>query len=181
MAPSKSLASILSSATFSSACSSFVFTPAMPGMAPAPGASTNSTGGFGWPMVRMGTWPTEGEKPGAEAVSFHVPARRPMIENRPLSSVVAENEGGDAAGFSATTVAPFSGWPLSSLTTPPTRPVWANAGSAPSSTTTRAASDSFSLSRIVVPLLENRKTYGVYANSPVSVPPCPCRPRPPVR
>ena len=45
-----------------------------------------------------------------------------MIEKRPLSSVVAVNDEGDAAGFSATTVAPLMGWPLPSLIVPPTRP-----------------------------------------------------------
>ena len=124
MAPSKSLAVILASAAASSAWSSLVLTPARAPAGPvAPAASVNSTGGLGAPMVRIGTWPTDGWKPGADAVSFQLPARRPMIEKRPLSSVVAVNDGGDAAGFSATTVAPFSGWPLSSFTTPPTRPV----------------------------------------------------------
>ena len=79
-----------------------MFTPASAPAAPvAPAARVNSTGGFGAPIVRMGTWPTEGWKPGADAVSFQLPARRPMIEKRPLSSVVAVNDGGDAAGFSA--------------------------------------------------------------------------------
>ena len=32
-----------------------------------------------------------------------------MIEKRPLSSVVAVNDGGEAPGFSATTVAPLRG------------------------------------------------------------------------
>ena len=50
-----------------------------------------------------------------------------MIEKRPLSSVVAVKLLGDAPGFSAVTVAPLIGLPASSLTTPPTRPVWAAA------------------------------------------------------
>jgi hypothetical protein len=35
---------------------------------------------MGAPMVRTGTLPDEGAKPGAEAVIFQVPVRRPMIE-----------------------------------------------------------------------------------------------------
>jgi hypothetical protein len=35
---------------------------------------------MGAPMVRTGTLPDEGEKPGATAVIFHVPVRRPMME-----------------------------------------------------------------------------------------------------
>src|SRR5688500_8781049 len=93
-----------------SAWSSFVFNPACaPAVPAAPGASTKSTGGIGAPMVRTGTLPDEGAKPGADAVIFHGPVRRPMIEYRPLSSVVAVNDEGDAFGFSAVTVAPFKG------------------------------------------------------------------------
>jgi hypothetical protein len=79
-------------------------------------------------MVRMGTLPPPAKKPGADAVIFQVPERNPMIENRPLSSVVVVKDDGEACGFSATTVAPLIGWPLSSLIVPPTRPVWAPAG-----------------------------------------------------
>ena len=50
-----------------------------------------------------------------------------MIEKRPLSSVVAVKLLGDALGFSAVIVAPLIGWPASSLTVPPTRPVCAAA------------------------------------------------------
>ena len=65
------------SAAASSPCSSLVLTPARAPAGPvAPAARVNSTGGFGAPMVRMGTLPTDGWKPGAEAVSFQLPARR---------------------------------------------------------------------------------------------------------
>ena len=150
MAPSYCCWFISSSAFWSSPCSSFVFTPASAPVGPAPGARTMSTGGFGAPMVRIGTLPPLGEKPGADAVIFHVPDRRPMIEKRPLSSVVAVNDEGDDAGFSATTVAPLIGCPFSSLTVPPTRPVWAAAGSALtiSAATKTAAVSSFLASRI---------------------------------
>src|ERR671910_2279734 len=94
----------------SSAWSSLVFTPASAPAGPdAPGASTKSTGGMGAPMVRTGTLPDEAWKPGAEAVIFHEPVRRPMMEYRPRSSVVAVNDDGEAFGFSAVTVAPFRG------------------------------------------------------------------------
>ena len=120
-------------------------------------------------MVRTLTCPPLGWKPGAEAVSFQLPARRPMIENRPLSSVVAVNEGGDAAGFSATTVAPLTGSPFSSFTTPPTRPVWAATGSAPSSSDhqgrERPASD-FHASLSISQMLKLPETFGLYASGP---------------
>ena len=48
-----------------------------------------------------------------------------MIEKRPLSSVVAVKLLGDALGFSAVTVAPLIGCPVSSFTWPPTLPVCA--------------------------------------------------------
>src|SRR5262245_29853667 len=85
------------------------------------------SGGFGEPIVCTGNRPLSGAKPGACAVNVHEPVRRPMIEKRPLSSVVAVKLLGDALGFSAVTVAPLSGCPVSSLTTPPTRPVCAAA------------------------------------------------------
>ncbi len=84
-------------------------------------------GGFGVPIVDTFILPDSGAKPGACAVNVHPPDRRPMIEKRPLSSVVAVKLLGDAFGFSAVTVAPLIGWPPSSLTTPPTRPVCAAA------------------------------------------------------
>ena len=71
----------MASALASSACSSLVFTPASAPEGPlAPGASVKSTGGMGAPMVLMGTLPPEGANPGAEAVTFHEPALRPIIE-----------------------------------------------------------------------------------------------------
>ena len=78
-------------------------------------------------MVATGSWPFSGAKPGASAVKFHWPVFNPMIEKRPLSSVVAVKLLGDALGFSAVTVAPLIGCPASSLTMPPTRPVCAKA------------------------------------------------------
>src|SRR5687768_18554664 len=88
----------------SSPWSSLVLTPARAPAGPdAPGASTKSTGGIGAPMVRTGTLPEEAWKPGAEAVIFHEPVRRPIMEYRPRSSVVAVNDDGDAFGFSAVT------------------------------------------------------------------------------
>jgi hypothetical protein len=56
-----------------------------------------------------------------------------------LSSVVAVKDEGEAEGFSARMVAPLMGCPLSSFTVPPTRPVWAAAGSALSVNTPRKA------------------------------------------
>src|SRR5687768_3932560 len=127
----------------SSPWSSLVLTPARAPAGPdAPGASTKSTGGIGAPMVRTGTLPDEAWKPGAEAVIFHEPVRRPMMEYRPRSSVVAVNDEGEAFGFSAVTVAPFKGWLFWSLTVPPMRPVCASAGAAATtSVTTRAAAE----------------------------------------
>ena len=90
-------------------------------------------------MVVTSILPASGPKPGACAVNDHGPDFRPMIENRPLSSVVAVKLLGDAFGFSAVTVAPLIGLPASSLTTPPTRPVWA-ATFAASARTNSAAS-----------------------------------------
>jgi hypothetical protein len=81
------------------------------------------SGGLGAPMVDTFNLPVSGAKPGACAANDHEPDLRPMIEKRPLSSVVAVKLLGDAAGFSAVTVAPLIGLPASSLTTPPTRPV----------------------------------------------------------
>src|SRR5687768_5508474 len=102
MAASYCLAFIISSALASSACSSLVLTPARAPAGPAfPGTRAMSTGGLGAPMVRIGTLPPPGVKPGADAVIFQVPERRPMIEKRPLSSVTALNVDGDADGFSA--------------------------------------------------------------------------------
>jgi hypothetical protein len=57
-------------------------------------------------MVWTLSAPDSGAKLGACAVNVQRPVRRPMIEKRPLSSVVAVNELGDALGFSAVTVAP---------------------------------------------------------------------------
>ncbi len=71
----------MSIAFWSSPWSSLVFTPASAPAAPAaPGASTKSTGGIGEPRLRTGTLPDDGAKPGAEAVTFHEPVLRPMIE-----------------------------------------------------------------------------------------------------
>src|SRR5688572_25367400 len=93
-------------------------------------------------MVRTGTLPDEAAKPGAEAVIFHDPVRRPMMEYRPRSSVVAVNDDGEALGFSAVIVAPFKGWLFWSLTVPPMRPVWAIAGAAATkSAATKAAAE----------------------------------------
>src|ERR1044071_6866888 len=101
---------INSSALARSPCSSLVLTPARAPTGPlAPGARAKSTGGIGAPMVRTGTCPEEGWQPGAGALIFHGPDLSPMIEYRPLSSVVAVNDEGEAFGFSAVTVAPLIG------------------------------------------------------------------------
>ena len=84
------------------------------------------SGGLGAPMVDTLSLPASGPKPGACAANDHCPDFRPMIEKRPLSSVVAVKLLGEAAGFSAVTVAPLIGLPASSFTVPPTRPVWAH-------------------------------------------------------
>jgi len=99
----------------------------------------NCSGGLGAPIVDTFSLPASGPKPGAMAANDHWPDLRPMIEKRPLSSVVAVKLLGDAAGFSAVTVAPLIGLPASSLTMPPTRPVWA-AALAASATANSAAS-----------------------------------------
>src|SRR4029453_18436178 len=120
---------ISSSAFCSSACSSLVFTPASAPTGPvAPGARGKATGGIGAPIVRTGTRPDCGWNPGAEAVIFQVPDFRPMIEYRPLSSVVAVNEEGHAWGFRAVAVAPLRAGLVVFFTVPPTRPVWAEGG-----------------------------------------------------
>ena len=46
----------------------------------APGARMMSTGGLGAPIVRTFMEPPPGANPGADAVIFHCPERRPMIE-----------------------------------------------------------------------------------------------------
>ena len=71
--------------------------------------SVKVSGGFGVPIVCTFSLPVSGPKPGACAVNVHVPVRSPMIEKRPLSSVVAVKLLGDASGFSAVTVAPLIG------------------------------------------------------------------------
>ena len=68
-----------------------------------------------------------GANPGACTRNDHSPVRKPMIEKRPLSSVVAVKLFGEAFGFSAVIDAPLIGCPRSSFTMPPTRPVWAAA------------------------------------------------------
>src|SRR3954462_3478672 len=96
------------------------------------------SGGFGAPIVETLSLPASGPNPGACAENDHWPDFRPMIEKRPLSSVVAVKLLGDAPGFSAVTVAPLIGLPASSLTTPPTRPVWAAATAAHATTISAA-------------------------------------------
>src|SRR5438876_10280371 len=98
----------------------------------------NSRGLFGCPTVRMTACPAAGSNPGACALKSHAPALSPMIAKRPLSSVVAVRLVGEAVGFSAITVAPLIGWPVSSLTVPPTRPICAAASTA-NAATNRAA------------------------------------------
>ena len=71
-----------------------------------------------------------GWNPGASAVNIHSPRARPMIANRPLSSVAAVSDPSGASGFSARIVAPLIGWPLSSLTNPATRATCAAADAA---------------------------------------------------
>src|SRR5688500_5829166 len=124
-----------------SPCSSLVFTPARAPAGPvAPVARAKSTGGIGAPMLRTGTLPHESRKPCAEAGMFHELVRKPMMEVRPRSYVVAGNDDGEALGFSAVTVAPFKGWLFWSLTVPSMRPVCASAGAAATtSAATRAA------------------------------------------
>src|SRR5258708_18936309 len=90
------------------------------GAAAPPFFSVNWSGGFGAPIVATGSLPVSGPKPGASAVKFHWPVFSPMIEKRPLSSVVAVKLLGEAFGFSAVALAPFIGWAPSFLTQPPT-------------------------------------------------------------
>src|SRR5215813_9586401 len=80
------------SAVASSACRSFGASPpsAPAGAAPPPFRSVNVSGGFGEPIVCTLSFPDSGAYPGACALNVHGPDLRPMIENRPLSSVVAE-------------------------------------------------------------------------------------------
>ena len=60
-------------------------------------------------MVCTFILPVSGAKPGACAENDQLPDFSPMIENRPLSSVVAVKLLGEAFGFSAVTVAPLMG------------------------------------------------------------------------
>src|SRR5450759_4107528 len=99
------------SAAARSVCRSFA---AIPPSAPiGPGAQpffrVKVSGGFGAPIVCTFIRPDSGAKPGACAVNVQPPVRSPMIEKRPLSSVVAVKLLGDAAGFSAVMVAPLIG------------------------------------------------------------------------
>src|SRR5471030_1839031 len=110
---------------------------ALVGPAPPPFFIVKVSGGFGAPIVETFSFPVSGPMPGACAENDQEPDFSPMIEKRPLSSVVAVKLLGDAAGFSAVTVAPLIGLPASSLTTPPTRPVWAD--TAPATATTNSA------------------------------------------
>src|SRR5713101_1709156 len=96
-------------------------------------------GGFGAPIVCTLKRNVSGPKPGACALKAHWPDRSPIIEKRPLSSVVAVKLLGDAFGLSAVIVAPLIGWPDSSLTVPPTRPVCAAALAASAATRTAAS------------------------------------------
>src|ERR1700682_4924631 len=101
------------SAAARSACRSFAAMPprALPAAAgpPPPFFSVKASGGLGAPIVATGILPISGAKPGACAVKFHWPVFNPMIEKRPLSSVVAVKLLGEAFGFSAVTVAPLIG------------------------------------------------------------------------
>src|SRR3954447_14033128 len=112
---------------------------ALAGALVPPFFSVNVSGGLGAPMVCTLSRPDSGAKPGACAVNVHAPVRRPMIEKRPLSSVVAVKLLGDALGFSAVIDAPLIGCPASSFTVPPTRPVWAAAGPASAATNSIAS------------------------------------------
>ena len=67
------------------------------------------SGGFGAPIVETFSRPDSGPKLGAWAVNDHCPDFSPMIEKRPLSSVVAVKLFGDAFEFSAVMVAPLIG------------------------------------------------------------------------
>src|SRR5262245_39296084 len=117
------------SAAASSAWRSLAATPpSAPAAAPpVPLRSVNVNGGFGDPIVWTPSLPDSGANPGACAVNVHCPLFSPMIEKRPLSSVVAVKLLGEAPGFSAVMVAPLIGLPASSFTCPPTRPVCAAA------------------------------------------------------
>src|SRR6185503_10785972 len=104
----------------------------MPPSAPAgagepPFFSVKVRGGFGAPIVCTLNRNVSGPNPGACAANVHAPDLRPIIEKRPLSSVAAVKLFGEAFGLSAVIVAPLIGWPDSSLTVPPTRPVCAAA------------------------------------------------------
>src|SRR5262249_25312235 len=129
------------SAVASSACRSFGASPpsAPAGAAPAPFRSVNDGGGFGEAIVCTLGFPDY--RAQSRSCALYVPGRdwRPMIESRPLSAVVAVRLLGDAFEFSAVMVAPLSGWPDSSLTVPPTRPVCAAALAANPATNSAAS------------------------------------------
>src|SRR5437899_3509900 len=115
----------------------------MPPSAPVAGGAPpflrlRLSGGFGGPTVEICILLTSGVKPVASTLNVQTPERSPIMEKRPLSSVTAVKLL-TASGFSARTVAPLIGWSLSSLITPPTRPVWAAAAPAQAPTSPAAS------------------------------------------
>ena len=66
--------------------------------------------------------------PGASTVNVHVPVLRPIMAQRPLSSVVEVISDGEASRLIARTIAPLIGRPFVSLTVPVARADWAKAG-----------------------------------------------------
>ena len=78
----------------------------------------NSSGGLGAPTVRTLAVPPIPSNPGASAVKSQAPLRRPIIAQRPRSSLVAVNSRGEAFGLRAVTVAPLIGLPSVLFTTP---------------------------------------------------------------
>src|SRR5688572_7831907 len=82
----------------------------------------------GVPATRTGALASTDVKPGASTTNLHVPVLRPIMAQRPLSSVVDVISEGDASRLIARTIAPLMGRPLVSFTVPVARADWANTG-----------------------------------------------------